>query len=145
MKLSTKSFVNRLALLALMLFTTTSLMAQTQVRGTVKDEAGDPVIGATVVVEGTSVGNSTDYLGNYHLTIPAGVKNPKLLFQYLGMKDHTEVVAGRLLINVVMKEEADVLEDVVVVGYGVQRKGSLTASISSIDDWRPIQRKKCLP
>ena len=133
MKLFTKSFVSRSVLLALMLLTSTSLLAQTQVRGTVKDEAGDPVIGATVVVEGTTVGNSTDYLGNYHLTIPADVKNPKLLFQYLGMKDHTEVVAGRMLINVVMQTEADVLEDVVVVGYGVQRKGSLTASISSID------------
>lgn len=133
MKHFTKSLVSRSVLLALMLLTATSLMAQTQVRGVVKDEAGEPVIGATVVVEGTTIGNSTDYLGNYHLTIPKDVKNPKLLFQYLGMKDHVEVVAGRILINVVMKTEADVLEDVVVVGYGVQRKGSLTASISSID------------
>ncbi len=120
-------------MLSLMLLTATSLMAQMHVRGVVKDEAGDPVIGATVVVDGTTIGNSTDYLGSYHLTIPADVKNPKLVFQYLGMKDHTEVVAGRSFIDVVMKTEADVLEDVIVVGYGVQRKESLTASISSID------------
>lgn len=120
-------------MLSLMLLTATSLMAQMHVRGVVKDEAGDPVIGATVVVDGTTIGNSTDYLGSYHLTIPADVNNPKLVFQYLGMKDHTEVVAGRSFIDVVMKTEADVLEDVVVVGYGVQRKESLTASISSID------------
>ncbi|MBQ8272561.1 MAG: TonB-dependent receptor [Tidjanibacter sp.] len=120
-------------MLSLMLLTATSLMAQMHVRGVVKDEAGDPVIGATVVVDGTTIGNSTDYLGSYHLTIPADVKNPKLVFQYLGMKDHTEVVAGRSFIDVVMQTEADVLEDVVVVGYGVQRKESLTASISSID------------
>lgn len=120
-------------MLSLMLLTATSLMAQTHVRGVVKDEAGDPVIGATVVVDGTTVGNSTDYLGNYTLTIPKNVKNPKLVFQYLGMKDHTEAVAGRTVINVVMQTEADVLEDVVVVGYGVQRKESLTASISQID------------
>ena len=133
MKFFTKSFVSRLTMLSLMLLTATSLMAQMHVRGVVKDEAGDPVIGATVVVDGTTIGNSTDYLGSYHLTIPADVKNPKLVFQYLGMKDHTEVVAGRSFIDVVMKTEADVLEDVIVVGYGVQRKESLTASISSID------------
>ncbi len=133
MKIFTKSFVSRLVMLSLMLLTTTSLMSQTRVRGTVKDEAGEPVIGATVVVDGTIVGNSTDYMGVYTLTIPADVKNPKLVFQYLGMKEHTEVVAGRMIIDVVMKTEADVLEDVVVVGYGVQRKESLTASISSID------------
>ena len=133
MKISTNSFVNRLVLTALMLFTTTSLMAQLQVRGVVKDEAGEPVIGATVVVVGTTVGISTDYLGNYHLTIPKDVKNPKLLFQYLGMKDHTEAVNGRILIDVVMTASADVIDDIVVVGYGVQRKGSLTASISAID------------
>lgn len=133
MKISTNAFLNRLALLALMLFTTTSLMAQTQVRGVVKDDAGEPVIGATVVVDGTTLGTSTDYLGNYHLTIPKDVKNPKLLFQYLGMQDLLEAVGGRTRIDVVMKTEADVIDDIVVVGYGVQRKGSLTASISSID------------
>lgn len=133
MKLFTKSFVERVVLLALMLFATTSLMAQTQVRGVVKDEAGEPVIGATVVLEGTTTGISTDYLGNYHLTIPGNVTKPTLLYQYLGMEDHREVVAGRTRIDVVMKAAADVIEDVVVVGYGTQRKASLTASISSID------------
>ena len=133
MKLFTQSFVNRAVLLALMLFTSASLMAQTQVRGVVKDDAGEPVIGATVLVEGTTVGISTDYLGNYHLTIPKDVKNPKLLFQYLGMNDHTEVVGNRTRIDVVMKTAADVIDDIIVVGYGTQRKGSLTASISSID------------
>lgn len=133
MKIFTKSFVSRSVLLALMLLTSTSLMAQVNVRGVVTDDAGDPVIGATVVVEGTSVGTTTDYLGNYHITVPKNVKNPKLLFQYLGMTDVLETVAGRININVVMKSEADVIDDIVVVGYGVQRKGSLTASISSID------------
>ncbi|MBO5806096.1 MAG: TonB-dependent receptor [Tidjanibacter sp.] len=133
MKLFTQSFVSRSVLLALMLFATSSLMAQSYVRGVVKDEAGEPVIGATVVVQGTTVGTSTDYLGNWHLNIPKDVKNPMLLFQYLGMKDLMEAVGGRTQIDVVMTTEADVLDDVVVVGYGVQRKGSLTASISSID------------
>lgn len=133
MKLFTQSFVSRSVLLVLMLFATTSLMAQSYVRGVVKDEAGEPVIGATVVVDGTTVGTSTDYLGNWHLNIPKDVKNPKLLFQYLGMKDLLETVGGRTQIDVVMTTEADVLDDIVVVGYGVQRKGSLTASISSID------------
>ena len=133
MKISTNSFVSRVVLTALLLLTSTSLMAQMQVRGVVKDEAGEPLIGATVVVEGTLVGVSTDYLGNYHLSIPKDVQNPKLLFQYLGMTDLVESVAGRHIIDVVMKAEADVIDDVVVVGYGTQRKGSLTASISSID------------
>ena len=77
MKISTNSFVSRVVLTALLLLTSTSLMAQMQVRGVVKDEAGEPLIGATVVVEGTLVGVSTDYLGNYHLSIPEDVKNPK--------------------------------------------------------------------
>lgn len=133
MKNFTQSFVNRAVLLVLMLFTTTSLMAQTIVRGVVKDEAGEPVIGATVVVDGTTTGTSTDYLGNYHLTVPKNVKNAKLVFQYLGMNDVVEVVGSRTRIDVVMKTQADVIEDIVVVGYGVQRKESLTASISAID------------
>ncbi len=133
MKISTNSFVSRVVLTALLLLTSTSLMAQTQVRGVVKDEAGEPLVGATVIVLGTSVGISTDYLGNYHLFIPEDVKNPELLFQYLGMTDLVESVAGRQRIDVVMKAKADVIDDIVVVGYGTQRKGSLTASISSID------------
>lgn len=133
MKISTNSFVSRVVLTALLLLTSTSLMAQMQVRGVVKDEAGEPLVGATVIVLGTMVGTATDYLGNYHLFIPEDVKKPELLFQYLGMTDLVESVAGRQRIDVVMKAEADVIDDVVVVGYGTQRKGSLTASISSID------------
>lgn len=102
------------------------------VKGNVTDNVfRDPVIGATVVVQGTSHGTVTDYDGNYTLTdVPS---NAKLEFSYVGMKTHVVDVAGKTTINVVMAEDVELLEEVVVTGYGgKQLRSKVTSSIAKV-------------
>ena len=121
--------------IALILFMVTGLgsvsaLAQ-QVRGTVTDEAGEPVIGAGVLVQGTSIGTTTDVDGAFVLDrVPA---NAVLEVSSIGYETATEAVAGRSVINFVLREDSFLLDDVVVVGYGVQKKSVVTASISKVD------------
>jgi len=104
--------------------------AQVQVRGTVKDESGKPLAGITVMVTGTSNGTVTDASGSWALR---AVKGDKLEFTCLGMATETREFNGKqAVINIVMKEDALYLDDVVVVGYGTQKKSSLTAAVSAI-------------
>lgn len=132
---STSTFFRRGLLLAAMLLCSMGVFAQLKVSGTVKDDSGEPLVGVTVVIEGSVIGTSTDINGYYSLSVPKEMKGNEvvLFYSYLGMDDHTEKMAGRSRIDVVMKSGADVIDDVVVVGYGAQRKSSMTASISAID------------
>lgn len=100
------------------------------ISGKVTDSSGGALPGVSVVVKGTTTGVITDSNGNYSLTnIPA---NSTLQFSFVGMKTQ-EIVAGvKANINVVLAEEAIGIEEVVAVGYGTQKKGNLTGSISSI-------------
>ncbi len=122
--------------LALILFMVTGLgsasaFAQQQVRGTVVDETGEPVIGAGVLVQGTTIGTTTDVDGSYVLDrVPA---NAVLEVSSIGYETKTEAVNGRSVIDFVLREDALLLDDVVVVGYGVQKKSVVTASISKVD------------
>lgn len=107
-----------------------SVSAQTvAITGTVTDETGEPIIGATVLEKGTKVGASTDIDGNFSLKISG--KNP-LLVSYVGMNTQEVDVTGKSHIDVVMKENSVVLDDVVVIGYGTARKKDLTGSVSSL-------------
>lgn len=130
-------------LLFLLLLCGSTLHAQTiTVRGNVTDDTGLEVIGATIIVEGdATTGTITDYDGNYVLNnVPA---NANLVFSYVGMKTQTVAVNGRTTINVVMAADSELLEEVVVVGYGVQKKVNVTGAVSSIDskalESRPVQ------
>lgn len=99
------------------------------VTGTVTDETGEPLIGVTVRVEGVQGGTVTDIDGNYKIEVP-DAKNGILIFTYVGMNPLSEKVNSRQIINVVMKESSDVLEEVVVVGYGQQKKASVVGAIT---------------
>ncbi len=101
------------------------------VSGTVEDETGEPVMGASVVVDGTSNGMATDLDGNF--TIPNVSPKAKLVVSYIGYKTETVAVDGRTNIKVVLKEDSEVLDEVVVVGYGTMKKSDLTGSVSSVD------------
>ena len=103
------------------------LTAQTQVRGTVVDEAGIPIIGATVQIKGTSQGTVTDLDGNFSLTTPEGAI---LIVSYVGLI--TQEVAVAPTVNVVLMPDTELLDEIVVVGYGTQRKRDVTSSISQI-------------
>lgn len=101
------------------------------VTGTVTDESGEPLIGATVKAEGTSVGVSTDIDGNYSLKVPAGVK--RLTFSYVGCRTQTVEITSSV-VNVTLTTDSEVLDEVVVIGYGTQKKSDLTGSISTVGE-----------
>jgi len=100
-----------------------------QISGTITDEHGDAVIGANVVVKGTTTGTVTDIDGNYILNVPV---NALLAISYIGYVDREVAVGNQSIINIVLKEDAKAIDEVVVVGYGVQKKINLTGSVSSI-------------
>lgn len=101
-----------------------------KVRGVVKDETGEPVIGATVMEKGTTTnGVVTDLDGNYTIEIPA---DGMLAVSYIGCKDQDIKVNGREVINVNLADDNKVLSEVVVVGYGTQKKANLTGAVSMI-------------
>ena len=104
--------------------------AQT-LRGGVKTAKGEPVIGAAVVVEGTSLGFSTNVDGSFELKVPDAQK-AVLVVSYIGMKTQRVPVAGKTQIDVVMEEDNTTLEDVVVIGYQTVRRKDLTGSVSSV-------------
>lgn len=100
------------------------------VTGTVTDTKGESLIGVTVQIEGTSTGTVTDIDGGFILsTVPS---NATLEVSYVGMVTQTILVNGRSSIHIVLEEDPKTLEEVVVVGYGTQKKGNLTAAISTI-------------
>lgn len=104
-------------------------MAQTTFSGVVKDSGGEPLIGASVLVKGTSNGTMTDLDGNFKITANDGAV---LQISYVGYKS-TELKAASNM-NIVLQLDAQVIDDVVVIGYGVQKKSVVTASIAKIDD-----------
>ena len=103
------------------------VLAQTQVRGTVVDEAGIPIIGATIQVKGTGQGTVTDLDGQFSLSAPA---NSTLVISYVGLV--TQEVAAAPNVNVILMSDTELLDEIVVVGYGTQRKRDVTSSISKV-------------
>ena len=97
----------------------------TDIKGTVVDENGEPVIGASVRVEGQEGGVITDLDGNYTIKAPKGAK---VTITYIGYQPMTVTAGGR----VQLKEDAQNLEELVVVGYGVQKKAHLTGSVATV-------------
>ncbi len=103
---------------------------QNTISGSVKTASGEAVPGVTVVVKSSSVGTITDFDGKYNLR---GVPdNAILVFSFVGMKSQEVAVAGQTVINVVMEEETIGLEEVVAVGYGVQKKANLVGAVSAV-------------
>ena len=108
-------------------------MAQTKtITGVVVDATGEPVIGASVLEVGTTNGTITDVDGNFTIQVPVGAK---LDVSYIGYKTQQIVVGVPNIYKVVLKEDAEMLDEVVVTGYGMSQKRSLmTNSISKLDD-----------
>ena len=108
------------------------VLAQTKsLKGTVKDKLGESIIGASVLIEGTSQGTITDLDGNYVIeNIPTG-KNV-LVVSYVGYQTQKLEINGRSVIDIILQEDQRLLDEVVVVGYGVQRKTDVTSAVASI-------------
>ncbi|MBQ6309809.1 MAG: carboxypeptidase-like regulatory domain-containing protein, partial [Prevotella sp.] len=110
------SLLRHLMFLALMVFCTSSVFAQKKVTGTVIDATGEPVIGASVMVKGSSNGSVTDLDGNFTLNnVP---ENATLVFSYVGFRTQDISVAGKTNFKVTLEEDKQLLDEVVVVGYG---------------------------
>ncbi len=115
------------------------LKQQLSVTGTVTDPSGLPLPGVTVVIKGTSQGTVTDSNGSYSISnIPSGAV---LVFSFIGMKTTESAVAGKQVLNVRMSEETVGIEEVVAVGYGVQKKINLSGAVSSIVNSEMLERR----
>ncbi|NLO71607.1 MAG: TonB-dependent receptor plug domain-containing protein, partial [Porphyromonadaceae bacterium] len=106
-------------------------LQQRTVTGAVTDQSGQPLPGVTVIVKGTTIGTVTNADGNFTLAIPQGVET--LQFSFVGMRTQEIPIEGRTTFTVVMEEEAIGIEEVIVVGYGTQKKVNLTGSVSEIN------------
>ena len=122
--------VRRFLFLLVLAVTSTMAWAQGNVSGKVVDATGEPVIGASVVVKGTTTGSVTDIDGNF--SIPNVPRNANLEISYIGFKTQSVSVSGKNAINVTLQEDRQMLDDVVVVGYGVQKKSDVTGAMASV-------------
>ena len=126
------AYVSRISLLILTLFFTLHLSAQNKktITGTILDEKGESIIGASVAVKGTTNGTITDIDGKFSLNVN---ENDILAISYVGFLAQEIPVAGKSNLQITLKENTEMLDEIVVVGYGVMRKRDLTGAVSSID------------
>ena len=123
-----------LRILSLLLFVMATLSMSAQqisISGTVSDSSGEPLIGVSVTVPGTKNGAATDIDGNFSLTVDA---KATLRFTYVGYKTQEIPVNGKTVFDVVMEENSEMLDEVVVVGYGTMDKKELTSAISHVGE-----------
>ena len=113
-------------------FATNAFAQNVTVKGKVTDTGGQPVIGATVMLSSNqTVGTQTDLDGNYSISVPAG---SSLVFSCVGYTTETVALAGRTRIDVVLSEDAEFLQETIVIGYGVQKKSDVTGAIASVKE-----------
>lgn len=125
------TFAKKLAIVVLGLLAGSAAWAQT-VTGVVKDSAGEPLVGAYVIQQGTNNGAVTGLDGSYSITVNDAAKDV-LEFSTIGFKTVVEPVAGRKVIDVVMEDDMNVLEETVVVGYATVKRRDLLGSVSSVN------------
>ncbi|MDE6394761.1 MAG: TonB-dependent receptor plug domain-containing protein, partial [Duncaniella sp.] len=135
-----KSALSRTLLLVFCAIWSLNLSAQSRkITGTVTDESGDPMAGVTVLIKGTNQGTATDIDGQYSINAKTGAV---LEFSYIGYLTQTVTLGERSVINIRLKEDSKVLDEVVVVAYGAQKKSSITGAITQISsetiEKRPI-------
>ena len=127
-----KSLATKLLAVLLCLGTSFALSAQTtKITGVVTDENGEPLMGAGVFVEGTTVGTVTGLDGDYELVVPADAAN--LVYSFIGLADQTVAIAGRTRIDVQLTADTTFLDEVVVIGYATVKRRDLMGSVSSVD------------
>lgn len=108
---------------------TNEVLQSSVIKGVVKDSNGEPLLGVNVIVKGTTIGSVTDIDGNFSFEAPAG---STLVISYIGFKSEEIKVKGNTPLNIILKEDSEALDEVVVVGYGVQKKSDVTGALSSV-------------
>lgn len=125
-----KKFYTYLTVVLMLVLTAGIVQAQdTQVSGTVVDETGTPLPGVTILLKGTTRGTTTDLDGKYSIAAPA---NGVLVFSFIGYNNLEETVGSRSKIDLALSPDVSNLDEVIVVGYGTQKKSQLTGAISSV-------------
>ena len=123
----------RMALLFASFFICASAMAQgtgTAIKGTVTDDKGITLPGVTVAVKDGKVSTITNINGQYSITVPQG--GTTLVFRFIGMQTKEVVIGNKTVINVTLGTSSTALNDVVVIGYGTQKRGDVNGAISSV-------------
>ncbi len=121
---------NYFMMLVLLVFNFTGALAQEKtISGTITDQSGLPLPGVNIIVKGTTNGTQSDFDGNYSINASAGTV---LTFTYIGQKTVERTVGAANTMNVTMDEDAQALDEIVVVGYGAKKRGVLSSSISSL-------------
>lgn len=115
--------------IVLCLFSLVSMAQKQTLNGTIRDDAGELLPGVSVLVKGTTIGVSSDFDGNYSITAENGVT---LMFSFVGYTTQEIVFTGQTSLDVIMKTDMDQLDEVVVVGYGTQRRKDITGSVASV-------------
>ena len=131
--MSQKNYFKRMMLLVLFmaLLAPMSVWAQNiQLTGVVTDTSKEPIIGASVVEKGTTNGVITDYEGKFTLNVSS---NATIIISYVGFQTQEIAINGKTHIETILKEDTEVLDEVVVVGYGTMKKSDMTGAISSVD------------
>lgn len=101
------------------------------ITGKVTDDSGEPLIGVSIMVKSQVQGTVTDANGSYSLTVPNG--NAVLVFSYIGYETQEVLVGNRSVLNLTLKTDTKALDEVIVVGYGTQKKENLTGAVSTVD------------
>jgi TonB-dependent starch-binding outer membrane protein SusC len=119
----------RFLMMVIVSFYTSISIAQTQVKGNIKDVSGEPLIGVSIKEKGTSNGTVSDLDGNFAITTS---KSNFLQVSYIGYISQEIKAENGKTLQIVLQENSEILEDVVVVGYGTQKKVNLTGSVSAV-------------
>ena len=125
MNLKTKLLLLAIALLNISLYAQDSF----QLKGTVSDANNVPIPGANIVIANSTKGTSTDFDGNYEITVKKG---DVLNFSYIGYVNQQVVIVNQKTVNITLTEDASQLDEVVVVGYGTQKKSHLSGAVSKV-------------
>ena len=126
-----KNLMYKISLLILGLFTTAVVNAQ-EIRGVVSDVNGEPLIGVSVIVDGTASGTVTGVDGDYAINVNSA-KGKTLVFSMIGMATKNVVIGNSTVINVVLEEDANFLDETVVIGYATVKRRDLMGSVSLLN------------
>ena len=125
-----KNLTYRISLLILGLFAAAAVNAQ-EIRGVVSDVNGDPLIGVSVFVDGTTLGTATEADGGYAINIPSA-KGKTLVFSMIGLSEKRVIIGNSTTVNVTLEEDTNFLDETVVIGYATVRRRDLMGSVTSV-------------
>jgi TonB-linked SusC/RagA family outer membrane protein len=135
--LTCRNRTTRFLFLSIFFFVTFILQAQVNVRGKVVDATGETLIGVNVVLKNTRQGTVTDVKGEFTISVPS--TNSTLVFSYVGFRELEVPLNGRNYVSVTMEQDTELLDEVIVVGYGTQRRTSVTGAVSTLSDTELIK------